>query len=63
MVDLVAKDLRLAVELGTEHDVTMATSQTAFELFRRTSEAGAGKRDLTVLAVELGAQVDPPAAG
>jgi 3-hydroxyisobutyrate dehydrogenase len=63
MVDLVAKDLRLAVELGTELDVTMATSQTAFELFRRTSEAGAGKRDLTALALELGAQVDRPAAG
>ena len=62
MVDLVAKDLRLAVELGTELDVTMATSQTAFELFRRTSEAGAGKRDLTTLALELGAQVDRPAA-
>ena len=59
-VDLVAKDLRLAVELGAEHDVTMATSQTAFEVFRQTSEAGAGKRDLTALALELGAKVDPP---
>lgn len=61
-VDLVAKDLRLAVDLGAELDVEMATSQRAFELFRRTSEAGAGTRDLTSLALELGAVVESPTA-
>ena len=63
MVDLVAKDLRLAVELGAKHDVEMATSQTAMELFNRTSEAGAGTRDLTSLALHLGAKVETPVAG
>ena len=63
MVDLVAKDLRLAVELGGEHDVEMATSQTAMELFQRTSAEGAGRRDLTSLALYLGAKVESPVAG
>ncbi len=60
MIDLLAKDLGLAVDLGAQMGVEMATSETALSLFRRASDNGAGRRDCTALALELGAEVTSP---
>ncbi|MET8979274.1 3-hydroxyisobutyrate dehydrogenase [Streptomyces sp. NPDC004539] len=60
MVDLVHKDLRLATETAEEFDVRMDVVRTAMRLFAEASESGAGKRDLTALALELGAVVRTP---
>jgi 3-hydroxyisobutyrate dehydrogenase len=58
MVDLLAKDLRLATATAEEFDVRLDTARTAMQLFREASAAGAGQRDCTALALELGARVD-----
>ncbi|WP_433505887.1 NAD(P)-dependent oxidoreductase [Pseudonocardia halophobica] len=58
MVDLVHKDLKLAEATAGEFDLSMETVATAAKLFARASTAGAGERDPTALALELGAEVD-----
>jgi 3-hydroxyisobutyrate dehydrogenase len=58
MVDLVHKDLHLATTTAAEFDVRMETATAAQKLFKEASVAGAGARDLTALALHLGAVVD-----
>ncbi|MFE2942976.1 3-hydroxyisobutyrate dehydrogenase [Streptomyces sp. NPDC059255] len=62
MIDLLHKDLRLATATAEEFDVRLDTARTAMRLFAAASAAGAGKRDCTALALELGARDEPEAA-
>lgn len=53
MIDLVIKDLGLATSTAQELDVRSDTAQAAMKLFAEASAAGAGRRDVTALLLEL----------
>lgn len=62
MIDLLHKDLKLATTTAAEFDVRLETAKTAMQLFHEASANGAGERDCTALALELGASTEGKAS-
>jgi 3-hydroxyisobutyrate dehydrogenase len=53
LIQLMAKDLRYAVEEGNSHSVQLKTAATALEIFNETIASGLGGKDFSVIAEQV----------